>query len=446
MNARPLFVALLVAALLFSGVAPAGAWTNGGDADRGYGPHDWMLDRARSMAGSPAWLNRKVALYATNDPDGPRNPWLNDYQLQYESGIRRGAAQKIADLYYLAVQAYKKGDYTSASKYVGQLSHCYGDILQPFHSARAARDMQKIHLQYEYAFGDYFKSHRSTVDDWVVKRAPRPITNIRDRVVSSAAYSRSYFPALYKDYRANRRISGTTKSVTRRMMNYGVNEFADIIRSIPKAAGCAPQTATMTAWMKYKYMGQGFNGCVYVRCLDASGTPVNSARVVISWPKADGSVTKVVAYTDANGIAHDYEDIGTLPYLRKMPVTAVQSTSGTTAKAATWFMVTPALAAEDGITLSISPHDAPRETTATATVLLRDVNRRPIADMPVTVKWSATSDYGPPYLAVSEALTDIDGKARVPWFTGDASGQIYVKAETSAAGKLRTDWWHMHVR
>lgn len=444
MTTRALFTALLVAALLLAGVTPAAAWSNGGDADRAYGPHDWMLDRARTMAGSPAWLNRRVALYATNDPDDARNPWLNDYQLQYESGIRRGAAQKVADLYYAAVQAYKAGNYTAASRYVGQLSHCYGDILQPFHAARAARDMQKIHLQYEYAFGDYFRSHRSAVDGWVVKRTPRPVTNVRDRVIAAAAYSRAYYPALYQDYRANRRISGTTKSVTRRMMNFGVNEFADLIRSIPQAAGMAPQTATMTAWMKYPYMSQGFNACVYVKCLDAEGKPVNSAKVVISWPKADGSVTKVVAYTDPNGIAHDYEKLGTVPYLRSMPVTAVQTTSGKTARAATSYMVTPALHSTSGITMSVA-HDVSRDSTVTATVQLRDVNLRPVADMPVTLKWCPTSDYGPPYLQVSEVLTDIDGKARVPWFTGSSSRTVFVKAETSAAGTIRGAWGHLHV-
>lgn len=443
---RIIILCAVVTALILGSAAPAFAWANGGPSPNDYGTHDWMLDKARVLAGSEgAWLNRNVALRATDDPDYP-TAWSATYQLFYEYGIRRGAAQKTADLYYQAVEAYRSGDTTKASLYVGQLSHIYTDILQPFHSAYAARNLTTIHLEYERDFDDYFRAKRLRYNTTWIRQdsTPRYVKDIRKSVITAAAYSRNYYPRLYKYFHASHRIDTYTASYTKLMINRGANDLADIIRTIPTAAGVAPAPTTMTAWMQHRYVAQNVEAGAFFRCVDASGTPVEGAAVTISWPLPSGGVTKVTVYTDKYGNAHDYQNIGAAPLLRQMDVVGTQTSSGQTCSARTWYMTTPALADGSGAGISVLMSDRwpAQSTTVTAHATCIDTYGRRVAGMPVHFKWYVWD----PIKQVSlgdvlnvDVFTDSRGIAVCPWNTGtDRAGQvIYARADTVAAGHTR---------
>jgi len=226
---RIIVIALALALLVGATPLPAMAWCNGpaknGHTGDGYGSHDWILDHAITKAGSGgAWVQRSVALLASDDPDTQK--WGARFDHYLENGSCRGAAQSVADLYHKAVVAYRAGDMKAASRYLGQLSHCYSDILEPFHTTKAASGLLALHRQYEFAVDDH-QNTRTKVASWFVPRAGAPVADVRVATIEAAAFARSLFPSLLTSYKASRSVTkGTPLKVTKLVMSRAVNDLA----------------------------------------------------------------------------------------------------------------------------------------------------------------------------------------------------------------------------
>ncbi len=315
---------LITTTLLLVAIAPAHAlaWANGAYRDglrgQGYGTHDWILDRAIKLAGAQgSWVSRSNALGATDDPDYGRSP--AGYHVYRKSGGERGAAHAVSTAYSKAIAAYQAGDRVAASRYLGQLSHYYTDATQPFHTVHASSRVGSLHWSYEQRVNDH--QHKSgNVSSWITRRPAAPVRDIRKRTVSAAAYARARHPALASALRSSNSVTtGTTGRITREVMSRAANDLADIIRTIPTGKGKAPAPATTTMRFPHIQPAQRTTTGAYIRCLDASGRPMEAVAVYFVWPTPSGTM-RVRRYTEADGRAHYYGPVGSLPVYRRATV------------------------------------------------------------------------------------------------------------------------------
>lgn len=323
----------VVLALVLSGIpGTAAAWCNGptknGQVGAGYGSHDWILDQAIKQAGpAGAWVRRSTALLATDDPDSQK--WGARVDHFYETGSMRGAPQAVSDLYHKAVTAYRAGDMTAASRYLGQLSHCYSDITQPFHSTKAASGIGSIHTRYEYAVDD--RQNISTKSlSWITARPRFPVGDIRTKTIDAAVYARSFYPSLLSSYRASGSVgSGTPLRITKTVMTRAVNDLADIIASIPTGTGEATAAASVTMGLSRTNPRPNEKVGAWVRVADASGRPIDAVGVTFVWKLASETVTWLT-YTDASGYVSRYQNIGDAPIGKPLSVTTIITVNGVT--------------------------------------------------------------------------------------------------------------------
>lgn len=302
---KALLVLVLVVALVGASPGLAFGWANG-PVHGGYGSHDWILDRAITLAGAQgSWVQRTIALRATSDPDTRK--WAATYQHYFETGSCRGGPQMVAELYHSAMLAYQAGDLATASKLLGQLSHCYSDSMQPFHATQAANAYKSLHTKYEYAV-DALQRGAKKSRSWV-KPAPRvPVTDVRDKAVAAAMYGRSFFPSLVKTFKKSRSVKkGTPNRITKALMNRAANDLADIIVSIPLGVG---ETAAPVVDMKLSRTTLRTSERIgaLVTVMDANGRPLNAVGVKFVWMFPSGPVTWST-YTDANGYIYRYQDV-----------------------------------------------------------------------------------------------------------------------------------------
>ena len=328
----------LLMALLLLLVMPtvAHGWANGGDDRNGYGSHDWILDQAIRLSGtSGTWVNRTVALRATDDADS--NSGWRAYQSYKPAGNMRGGPYMVAQQYHLMVAAHDRKDYRAASIYLGNLSHYYSDICQPYHDTFAgASARNKSHEKYEYAVSAYQRKPNSS-PSWIAKRERRPMADARASAVSAALFSRSRYVALDKSYKKTRKIDGTTKRITRQVMSRAVNDLADLVRSVPEgsAEATAPTTPTMNLNTNYPRPGQRVRASVI--CKDAMGRPLPGVGVQILWRLPTGDRT-VTVFTQDDGEAYWNQDIGSPTLDQQSIVSASIPVAGRTIRLSQWYM------------------------------------------------------------------------------------------------------------
>lgn len=414
------FALLLIMTALLIGTVPhsALAWCNGparnGRTGDGYGTHDWILDRSIRLAGSRGtWVNRNAALLTTDDPDTRRtNAFFHWYK---ESGSSRGAPFMVGELYHKAVVAYRAGDMLTASRHLGTLSHYYADITQPFHTTNRAAAYNTIHNQYEYAVDDY--QHTPTgANSWVIARSRIPVTDVRAKTVSAALYARSLYPALFTSFRASRRVNtGTPYRVTRLVMSRSANDLADIISSIPDAAGEAPIPATVNMSLSHTYPRQYQRLGAYVTCTDAAGQPLNAVGVKFVWNLPSGTKTWLT-FTDSYGRASRWEGIGAAPLMRNSTVTAYVIASGKVTAVSRTFMATRiAAAGTAGVSAGMVDRYPAVNTAANIHARILDTTGHAIVGIPVTFTWTLD---GRAQSIV--ARTDAAGIARISRNIGNA--------------------------
>lgn len=316
--------------------ARALAWCNGPYNGNGYGSHDWILDEARRLAGPGGkWVVRKTALLSSDTPDTSK--WAAATQHYFETGSCRGGPQTVSDLYHKAIVAYKAGNKDKASIYLGQLSHCFADIGQPFHTTSAANDHKALHKQYEWAVDDYqnvYGLNRS----WLTPNTAQDVVDVRERSISVALFARDRYASLVKSYSATHSVrSGTSGRITKELMSRIVSDLADMIRGIAAGTGEAamPQPITEVHLTQYSPR-QGQSVGAFVSCVDADGNPLPGVGVKFVWHLASGKKT-IQAYSQDDGQAHFYQPIGSPPAGVPESVDAVVTVAGVTQNATAWF-------------------------------------------------------------------------------------------------------------
>lgn len=330
---RRIFVIALTLVLLV-GVVPtqAFAWCNGptknGSVGSGYGSHDWILDRAITKAGAAGtWVRRSAALLTSDDPDTAK--WAPATQHIFETGSCRGAAQTVSDLYHKAVVAYRAGDRLAASRYLGQLSHCYSDILQPFHTSSVANNYKTLHTQYEWAVDDHQNTRTSSLS-WITPRPAAPVTEVRQMTVNAATFARGLFPSLLSSYKASHSVTkGTPLRITKAVMSRAVNDLADIIASIPTGAGEATQPGAIDVSVSRSNPWPGTNVEALVRVTDANGQPLDGVGVRFVWHVTSGRVA-YDSYTNADGYVWKWQNIGDAAGGQVLSVDAIVTVNGQT--------------------------------------------------------------------------------------------------------------------
>jgi len=452
--ARRMIVIIATLLIAMSLAAPAAfGWANGADTnggglgDNGYGTHDWILDNAITLAGPDgAWIaaHKQTALFASDDPDTQANPDVT-LHLFRTIGIARGGPTAVADMYYQAVEAYKVGDMETAARCVGVLAHYYGDINQPFHTDYSAMSYEARHEQYE-ALVDQYTGKPGENYSWITPANYRyvPVTDVRAKTVSAAYFSRSKFPTLLAGLQSSTSIDqASVNLVTKQVLTRASYDLADIVRTIPTAAGVAKAPAKITATMYKYYPAQNSGVCVYATCLDSAGKPIEGAVVDITIPLKAGAKT-FRTYTDAKGLATQWVTIDAMPLMTKATVTVrskaatsiTTDVAPTTTTATTWFMPTPVLAdGSAGIKTTMSNYYPKRYTSVTASTVIRDKAGKAVVGLPVTFSWKFKSG-----TVTYRAYTNSSGVAKVTRYLGGATAgyRVYVKAQTMSGGINRS--------
>jgi hypothetical protein len=409
-------------------VPSAFAWCNGPDNGDGFGTHDWILDQAIRLAGPDAsWIDAPTALAATDDPDDEIVRFDHIFLDRPRYG---GAPQRVADLYYEAVRAYAAGDTVGSSRSLGLLSHYYSDTLNPYHTSYAAIARSALHVPYELALIPYTRTPGQN-GQWIVAAARKPIADIRRESVLAARYSRARFTRLFAGLTATATIDiaqPDVSAVTTQVLSRAANDLADIIGGIRRGEGLALAPATVKVTISDRRPTRGTRVYVYARCADASGKPIEGARVAFGWPTASGAVTTAIAITGPSGVAYTTRVMGALPSWVKAPVRIEAASSGAVKRGSTWFIPSVALhSGETGFHVGMSVAKPARESTVTAWAIARDRSGHRVSGLRVTFSWRFHT-----VTITRTAVTDAKGVARCPLDIGQATRGFRVNVTAQA--------------
>ena len=333
---RTAAVVALAVVLLTAGVPLAFGWSNGPHDGDHFGTHDWIITHAANLVGdSASWFDVKEACLASEEPDFVRTSgFLHTFR---PTGRSQGAPQEVANLYYSAVKAYQAGNYKYASHQFGVMSHYYTDILQPMHTNTFTEAQATIHKQYEWDAGIRTR-HPWYSPLWSVPVGRVPVHDVRTKTVWAALYSRSKASSLIYALRHGQKVTGyTINKITQQCLSRGVNDLADILKTLPSGEGTSAAPTRIATRMTKRRVVLGTKVGLYTRCLDKNGNPMWAARVIFVWPTKTGT-KKVVRYTDAAGWVHDYYKVSGLRAGKVYRVKAYSSSSGKTTTISEWFI------------------------------------------------------------------------------------------------------------
>lgn len=427
--------------LAFAGVAPVAGWANGPSGGNGYGTHDWILDQAlRYLAAegvSTSWVDREIALLATDDPDKIEVAQDPDRDIEhvYTGGGRRGGAiHRITEHYAAMLREYGSGDFDGASYQLGMLAHFYGDILVPYHTSRDAIGQTTKHHAYELLVDD---SHRTPTSGsgWSIvgtSWALKDVTNIRTTALAAAAYSRVRYTDLAANFDANdTTLSPVANTITREVLRRASGDLADIIQSVPKGIGNPPAVGSLTVTLRWRGVktneaSQRLDG----KALDVNGKPIEGLLVNVKWPMPDGSIKTMPFWTDELGNGHIYGVVGSNPYMVKQNVTVTATTNQTTVTKNTWWYRTKRLAdGTAGFSTKISDSTVVNGQTVTLTTTAKTSTGTPIVGLLITYSW-----YVGGTTITTTAYTDSTGRAKSSYKVQSSTTRstITVTARTSA--------------
>ena len=461
-----LAAAALATLLAFAGaVAPVGAWSNYGD---NYGTHDWILDQAFRMFDDRginiAWIDRRTALLATDDPDTieTKADPTRDIEHVYtgDGGRRGGAVHRITEHYAAMLRAYNAGkdakaagdDATATAKFktasynLGMLAHFYGDILQPFHTSRDAIGKSTTHKAYELLVDDLTR-HPVDSPGWQVKNTGwtiKDVTNVRNAAIAAAAYSRVRYLDLQAHFDASdTTLDSTASQITKEVLIRASGDLANLISSVPKGIGNPPAVGSITLTLRWRGVktneaSERLDGKV----LDVNGNPMEGVRADVAWPMPDGTTKIMPFWADGAGNGHIYGIVGSNPYMKHNDVVVTVKTNTTTVEKTTWWYRTKRLAdGSAGFTTSINDSTVVAGQTVTATTTAKTSTGTPIVGLQVTFTWTLGSS-----VTKTTAYTDSTGKARATKTIASTTSRstLYVKATTSAYSINRSSTRSFH--
>jgi len=229
-----LLTLLTLLALGLLSPAPAHSWCNGGDYGNGFGTHDWILYEANRLAERRGfdWLRLRAALRVTDNPD---TKLQDTYHHVYDIwGARYGdAPDRVQTLYARAVRQLADGRPRAASVTFGLLSHYYADICNPTHTDSCDREalMHAAHESATQTRTDAKGENRA----WIRSDGIQVRSGARSPAIKAATSAHQYYWKLVRVYAAQG-WNSTTATITQRSLNRAVNDLADLIVSVRRAA------------------------------------------------------------------------------------------------------------------------------------------------------------------------------------------------------------------
>ena len=436
-TSRPL-VSLLLGLVLLAGVAtPALAWSNGPDEGNGHGTHDYIIGQAiKVFDGSPpAWLDLDLALRASDDPD--TQFFASGEHVFNEKGYGRGAVDRIVENYHLAFTAHAAGDDATASIAFGWLAHYYGDILQPYHTNHDAVDRKVSHHRYESLVGPMTRTADMS-PAWITDdRTPDALTDIRTPAIAAAAYSRKFFPELYRLFHADETIlTPRVMEITGLLLQRASSDLANVLYSIDQGVGQAPVAGSVTASLKTTYVARYSTQTIYVTVKDAAGRPLEGVRVDIAFPTATGGTTLLRRYTTAEGKVTAYGSVGKSPLGVRRDVKVTVKTADVTKVVTPWFVATRRLASGNaGFKSYVNAATVYPGQAVQVGSRARDAKGRGVANLKVTWKWT----FADGTVLKTTGDTNADGRAYSTLGVTEATpkGKVSVRARTQAGGVYR---------
>jgi hypothetical protein len=435
---KPIASLALSAILLAVLSGSALGWCNGGDGGNGYGTHDWIISQALKVFGGspPAWLEVDTALLASDDPD--KVFYATNEHVFNEKGYGRGAVDRITEYYHQALVAHQAGDDHTASLAFGWMAHYYGDILQPFHTNYAAIDRDVSHSRYEHLVDDLTRTEDMSPDWMTVDRSPHAVADVRTAAIAAAALSRHFYFELYREFHPNETVLTTwVQQMTGVVLKRASSDLANLLYSLDLGVGDAAPAASVSARLKYTYVGQNTTETIYVSVKDAAGNPLEGVRVDIAFPKATGGTTLIRRYTTAEGHVTAYAGIGASPigYWRDVKVTV--KTGAVTMTPTPRFKATRRLAAGSaGFKSWVNDTTVYPGQTVRVASLARSSTGHPVANIKVTWTWTFSNGS----VLKTVGYTNSLGKAvtTLPITVATPKGTVHITARTQSGSVNRS--------
>ncbi len=430
---------LALSIVLLAGLStPVLGWANGGSSGDGYGTHDWIVGQALRVFGDspPAWLEIETALKATDDPD--KLFWAANEHVFYEKGYGRGAVDRISEFYHQALTAHAAGDDHAASLAFGWMSHYYGDILQPYHTDYAAVHMDASHRAYETLVNAVTRSPDASPEWSIPDGAPHALADIRTTAIAAAAYSRRFYPELYRLFHTDETLLiPRVQEITRLLLERASSDLADALFSIDQGVGDAVPAASATASVRYRYIAQNTIQTVSVTVKDVGGRPLEGVRVDVAFPTAAGGTKLLRRYTNANGVASAWANIGASPLSLRRNVGVTVRTGDVVKRPTTWFMATRLLAAgTTGFKTSVDGATVTSGQAVRIGTLARGAGGHRVPNLKIA--WTLTFSDG--HVLKTSGYTNAMGRAvmTLPITESTPVGIVKVSARTQSGSVWRT--------
>jgi hypothetical protein len=416
---------------------PALGWANGGNLGNAYGTHDWIVGQAYKVFGDqpPAWFDLQTALLATDDPD--KLFWATNEHVFYEKGYGRGAVDRVAEFYHQALTAHLAGDDQTASIAFGWMAHYYGDILQPYHTNYAAVDLGDSHRRYEMLVQAVTRNPDASPDWSTTDRTPKSVADVRPLAIAAAAYSRRFFPELYRLFKVDETVLvPRVAEITGFLLKRASSDLADMLYSIDQGVGEAAPVASVKTSVRWRYAARNTTQTVYVTVKGEAGQPLEGVRVDIAFPKATGGTSLLRRYTTASGTVTAYGAIGASPFGLRRDVGVTVKTGDVVKTATTWFVTTHRLATGSaGFKSWVSRTTVVPGQTVRVASLARDRLGRPVPNLKVNLSWT----FGNGHVLTTSAYTDATGRVLTTMPITDETplGTVKIVARTQAGSANR---------
>lgn len=434
-----LLASFVLSVLLVGGFAtPVLGWANGGSGGDGYGTHDWVVSQALKVFGDspPAWLEVDTALKATDDPD--KLFWAINEHVFYDRGYGRGAVDRVSEFYHRALTAHAAGDDHTASIAFGWMSHYYADILQPYHTNYAAVHMDASHLAYETLVNSLTRSPDASPEWSTAERTPHAVDDIRTSAIAAAAFSRRLYPELFLLFHADETIlAPRVQEITGLLLQRASSDLAHALYSIDQGVGDAAPAASTSASVRYRYILQDTVETVYVTVKDATGRSLEGVRADVAFPTPTGGTKLLRRFTNVNGVASAWANVGASPLSRRRDVAITVKTGDVVKTPSTWFMATRRLAAGTaGFKTWVDDTTVTVGQSVRIGTLARGTGGHPVPNLKIV--WTLT--FGDGHVQKIIGYTDALGRAvtRLPITDGTPLGIVKVSARTQSGSVWRT--------
>jgi hypothetical protein len=235
------------------------------------------------------------------------------------------------------------------------------------------------------------------------------IGNIRTSAVAAAAYSRARFADLHSAWLASGSTGNATVSrITGEVLKRAARDLARVVWSVSLGAGQGPDVASLRTKVKWVGVRSGEPyQAVYTTARDATGRGIEGLEVRITWPKPDGTVATLRAWTDRDGYVKKVVAVGKLPLLVRQTVPVAVRENGKETRRSTWFIPSPRLAdGTAGFKTAISDSTPSVGQTIKVTSFARDRSGRPVPGLLVTWTWDFAGT-----IVKTSGITNAKGRA-----------------------------------